>query len=478
VTAPLSDTELLRTDSEHRSTERDSLLTGTELPHVVTPPPGSESLRLAAELARYESPNVTYLAPDFPVFWAEARGANVRDVDGNVYVDLTAAFAVASAGHGHPRIVEAIRAQAGRLVHGMGDVHPPEAKVHLLRALAEVAPAGLTRSILASSGAEAVEAALKTAMIATGKPRVLAFHGSYHGLTYGALSVSSREDFRAPFAAQLGPNAVFAPYPYAYRSPFGDDPEAVCAATLRYVEYLLDTPATASEGIGAILVEPVQGRGGDVVPPDGFLPGLRRICDERGLLLIADEVYTGFGRTGRWFACEHWGVVPDLLVVGKALTGGLPFAACIGTDAVMEAWPRSRGEAIHTSTFLGNPLGCAAALASIAVLRDEKLVERSARVGAELLRRLAEMTASHPRVGEVRGLGMMIGMEMVHERETREPAPELAGRVVVEALRRGVLILGGGIHGNVLSFSPPFVITEEQIDTALQALGEILAGIG
>jgi 4-aminobutyrate aminotransferase/(S)-3-amino-2-methylpropionate transaminase len=450
---------------------------GQQLPGVRTPPPGPRSRALAAELAEYESPNVTYLAEDFPVFWAEARGANVRDVDGNVYVDLTAAFAVASAGHAHPRIVAAVREQAGRLLHGMGDVHPPDIKATLLRRLAEVAPEGLKRTVLASSGAEAVEAALKTAAIATGKPRVLAFHGGYHGLTYGALSVSGREDFRAPFAAQLPPTAVFAPYPYPYRSPFGRDPEAVGAATLRYVEHLLDTPGTASEGIGAILVEPVQGRGGDVVPPEGWLPGLRRICDEWGLLLVLDEVYTGFGRTGRWFACEHWGVVPDLLVVGKALTGGLPFAACIGTDRAMEAWPRSRGEALHTSTFLGNPVGCAAALAALSVLEEERLVERSAQLGARIRARLEEATRDHPRVGEVRGLGMMIGVELVRDRESRAPAPELAGRVVVEALRRGVLLLGGGIHGNVLSLSPPFVITEAQVDAALGALEEILRGL-
>lgn len=450
---------------------------GTALPSVATPPPGAESLRMAAELARYESPNVTYLADDFPVFWSEARGANVRDVDGNVYLDLTAAFAVAGPGHAHPRIVAAVQAQAARLMHGMGDVHPPAIKVEVLRALAEVAPGGLNRAILASSGAEAVEAALKTAAIATGKPRVLAFHGSYHGLTYGALAASAREDFRAPFTAQLPPIAAFAPYPYAYRSPFGRDPEEVGAACLRYVEHLLDAPGTASEGIGAIIVEPVQGRGGDVVPPDGFLPGLRRICDERGLLLVFDEIYTGFGRTGRWFAGQHWGVVPDLMCVGKGMTGGMPFAACIGTDAVMEAWPKSKGEAIHTSTFLGHPLGCAAALASISVLRDERLVERSAAAGARLMARLREMTAAHPRVGEVRGLGMMIGIELVRDRESRAPAPELAGRVVVETLRRGVLTLGGGIHGNVLSLSPPFVITDEQVDAALSILGDVLEGI-
>jgi 4-aminobutyrate aminotransferase len=450
---------------------------GTRLPCVCVPPPGPESRRLAAELARVESPNVTYLGDDFPVFWAEAKGANVRDVDGNVYVDLTAAFAVAGPGHAHPRIVAAVQRQAAVLMHGMGDVHPPAVKVEVLRALAEVAPGALDRAFLASSGAEAVEAALKTAAIATGKPRVLAFHGSYHGLTYGALAASGREDFRAPFAAQLPRTAVFAPYPYAYRSPLGRDPEEVGDAVLRYVEYLLDTPGTASEGIGAILVEPVQGRGGDVVPPGGFLPGLRRICDERGLLLILDEVYTGFGRTGRWFACEHWGVTPDILVVGKGMTGGMPFAACIATSAVMEAWPKSTGEAIHTSTFLGHPLGCAAALASMAVLRDERLVERSADLGARILARLREMTAGNPRVGEVRGLGMMIGIELVRGRDTREPAPDLAGRVVIETLRRGVLTLGGGIHGNVLSLSPPFVITEEQVDAALEVLGEALEGV-
>jgi 4-aminobutyrate aminotransferase/(S)-3-amino-2-methylpropionate transaminase len=311
-------------------------------------------------------------------------------------------------------------------------------------------------------------------MMATGKPRVLSFHGSYHGLTYRALSVSGREDFRAPFAAQLGSAAVFVPYPYPYRSPFGGDPEEVCAATLRLIEHTLDAPGSASEGIGAILAEPIQARGGDVVPPAGFLPGLRRICDERGLLLILDEIYTGFGRSGRWFAGEHWGVVPDVMVVGKALTGGFPFSACIGTDAVMEHWPKSRGEAIHTSTFLGHPVGCAAALASIAVLRDERLVERSAELGARMMARMMEMAADHPRVGEVRGRGMMIGMEMVRDRGTREPGPELAGRLVVEGLRRGVLLLGGGIYGNVLSLSPPFVLTDRQADHALDVIGEML----
>jgi 4-aminobutyrate aminotransferase / (S)-3-amino-2-methylpropionate transaminase / 5-aminovalerate transaminase len=447
----------------------DGAALGTLLPDVRVPPPGPESRRLAGELARYESPNVTYLAPDFPVFWAEAKGANVRDVDGNVYVDLTAAFAVAGPGHAHPRIVEAIQRQAATLLHGMGDVHPPAIKAGLLRTLAEVTPGELSKSILASSGAEAVEAALKTAVVATGKPGVIAFHGGYHGLTYGALAVNGRNDFRAPFLRQLPATTTFLAYPNPYRSA---DP-ASAAATLAEVERVLDGPGGGE--VGAAIVEPIQARGGDVVPPDDFLPGLRRICTERGIVLIFDEVYTGFGRTGRWFACEHWGVTPDVMVVGKALTGGFPFSACIGTPAVMDRWPRSTGEAIHTSTFLGHPVGCAAALASIAVLREERLVERAASLGARITAKLESMLAGHPHVGQIRGRGMLIGIEMVRSRETREPAPELAGRVVVETLRRGVLMLGGGVHGNVLSLSPPFVITEPQVDAALEVLREVFA---
>ncbi len=446
---------------------------GTALPDLRTPPPGPRSRALAGELARYESRNITYLAEDFPVFWTEAAGANVRDAGDNVYVDLTSAFAVPGAGHSHPRIVEAVRAQAGKLMHGMGDVHPPEIKVRLLEKLAQVTPGGLDRTILANSGAEAIEAALKTSMLATGKPRVLAFHGAYHGLTLGALSVSSRRDFRAPFSAQLAPNAVFAPYPYSYRSQFYDDDEG--GAALAYIEHVLDEPSSGTEGIGAILAEPVQGRGGSIVPPADWLPGLRRICDERGLLLILDEVYTGFGRTGRWFACEHWGVTPDLLVMGKALTGGFPFSACIGSERVMAAWPESTGEAIHTSTFLGNPMGCAAALAAMAVLEDEKLVERSATVGAALLESLRAKLGDHPNVGEVRGLGMMVGIELVEDRASKSRAPNLAARVMVEALQRGVLVLGGGIYGNVLSLSPPFVITDEQLEYAVDVVVEILS---
>ncbi|MGH7458296.1 MAG: aspartate aminotransferase family protein [Longimicrobiaceae bacterium] len=441
---------------------------GPALPEVGAPLPGPRSRALAEALGRVESPNVTHLADDFPVFWSEARGANVRDVDGNVYLDLTAGFAVAGVGHAHPHVVAAIREQAGRLLHGMGDVHPPELKVRLLEALAAVTPGDLGVTVLTSSGAEAVEVALKTAYLKTGKPRVLAFAGGYHGLTYGALAVSGRDWFRAPFEAQLPVTAVLAPYPEPYG--FQGSPEECLAGSLREVERLLDEHAD----VGAVLAEPVQGRGGVLVPPDGFLRELSRVCDRRGLLLILDEVYTGFGRTGRWFACEHEGVVPDLLLVGKALTGGLPMAACIGTPGAMDCWPRSSGEALHTSTFLGNPVTCAAALASISVLQGESLVARSARLGKRALEQLDGRLAGHPRVAEVRGRGMMIGLELLRDRESREPDAALARTVMVEALRRGVIVLAGGVHGNVISLSPPFTISGEQLDHGIGVIVGVL----
>jgi 4-aminobutyrate aminotransferase-like enzyme len=360
----------------------------------------------------------------------------------------------------------------------MGDVHPPAVKVELLRRLVEVAPSGLERVFLANTGAEAVETALKTAALATGRPRVLAFSGGYHGLTYGALAVSGRRDFRAPFTAQLAPTAVFVPFPNPYRNPWGlDDPEAVAAVALREVEQRLFDPGAAGEGIGAVLVEPVQARGGVVVPPPSFLRGLRALCDASGALLILDEIYTGFGRTGRWFACEQAGVVPDLLVLGKALTGGLPLSAVLGTARVMDAWPPSNGEALHTSTFLGHPLGCAAALAEIDTLQRERLPERAAELGAEALGFLRTALADCPVVGDVRGLGLLLGIELVRDRAQRLPSPERVGRAVVEGLHRGLILLGGGVHRNVITLSPPLAIDADLWRWALREVVDLLRGL-
>jgi 4-aminobutyrate aminotransferase len=444
------------------------LTAGDLLPSIITPPPGPRSRELAGRLRRVESPNITAISDDFPIFWADALGANVLDVDGNVYIDLTAGFAVAAAGHRNPHVVDAIKHQLDSLPHGLGDVHPPEIKVQLLERLAEIAPGDLSQSILANSGSEAVEAALKTARLASGKPGVLAFTGAYHGLTYGALSVTDGDFFRGPFTDQLGIPVARVPYPNPYRPAPELGGEDLLAGTLGLVAHQLD----ANDAVGAIIVEPILGRGGIVVPPDGFLRGLRELCDDRGLVLIFDEVYTGFGRTGRWFACQHEEVVPDLLCVGKALTGALPFSACVGRPEVMAAWPPSSGEAIHTSTFLGHPLGCAAALAQIDEIERLGLTDRATRLGSALTDRLEHMRASFPAIGDVRGRGLLVGIELVQDPATRTPDPLLGSRLTVEALRAGLIVLCGG---HILELSPALTIGAEQLDFAMAALEGLLA---
>lgn len=446
-----------------------SLAAGDLLPHISVTPPGPKSRDLAARLQAHESRNVTYVSEDAPIFWQEALGANVLDVDGNIFVDFTAGFGVAAAGHRNPRVCEAVHSQLDTLAHGLGDVHPPDLKVRLLERLTEITPPGLDRTILASSGAEAVESALKTSRLATGRPGLLCFGGAYHGLTYGALAVTDGDHFRSPFSDQLGIPVVRIPFPDPYRPA----PELqthgaeLLQATLDLAAQRLD----ADPSLGAIIVEPILGRGGIVVPPDGFLRGLRELCDERSLLLIFDEVFTGFGRTGRWFACEHESVVPDLLCLGKAMTGALPFSACIGRQEVMAAWPPSDGEAIHTSTFLGHPLGCAAALAQIDEIESQRLVERSARLGQALIDRLHGLQTRCPQIGEVRGRGLFVAVELVRDQQTREPAPDLARAVTSEALRRGLILLAGG---QTIEITPPLTITDQQLSFALAAFEDCL----
>jgi 4-aminobutyrate aminotransferase-like enzyme len=441
-------------------------------PRVRVPPPGPASRRLASRLAGVESRNVTYLADDFPIFWEKSRGSNVWDADGNRYVDLTAGFGVAAAGHRNHRVMAALRRQIARLPHGMGDVHPPACKVDLLESLAAVSPVLDPRIVLACSGAEAVEIALKTACLATGKPGVVSFTGAYHGLTYGALATTDRDMFRRPFEDQLNPHVLRVPYPHPYRPPAELGASDVGAASLARLEALLGSEQ--GTGMGAVIVEAVQARGGDVVPPAGFLPDLADLCHQRGILLIADEIYTGFGRTGRWFACQHENVIPDLVCVGKALSGTLPIAACIGSPEVMEAWPPSAGEAIHTSTFLGNPLACTAAVASLREIRRHGLVDRSAAEGGRWIGELRNALDSHPGVGEVRGLGLMIGIDLVSDRESREPDGALAGRVLAGALGRGWILLAGGPAGNVISLSPPLTLSRDLMGAATRMLDEVI----
>lgn len=424
----------------------------SELEAIVTAIPGPRSRALAAELARYEAPGVTYLGADYPVFWERAAGALVTDVDGNRYLDLTSAFGVAATGHTNPRVAAAIAEQTGRLIHGMGDVHPTEVRTRLLARLAALAPGELSKTYLATSGAEAIEFALETALLATGKPHAIAYRGAYHGLSLGALEVGGIEKFRDPFAALVSSHATLLPYPGA-----SDDAETAQSAARAA---LVRDPQ-----IGAIVVEPIQGRGGVIVPPAGFLRGLRALCDERGLILIVDEIYTGFGRTGATFACQHDGVVPDLLCVGKALAGGVPLAATIGTPRVMDAWPVSAGEALHTSTFLGNPLACAAALANLDEMTRLDVVG-SVRARAGALGARLRLLGARAGVREVRGLGFLWALELADG--------ALANRIVVRALARGLVLLQSGPTGTSVTIAPPLTIEDAQLDRALALLEQTI----
>ena len=435
------------------------------LPEILTEIPGPHSRALMEKLARFESRNVTFFSSDFPVFWDRASGANVWDADGNRYLDLTSGFGVCGLGHGATS--EAMIAQAKHLVHGLGDVHPSPLKASLCRAISRITferwGEGPAKTILCNSGSDAVEAALKTALLHSGKPGVISFTGGYHGLGHGALETCGLPFFRDPFAGQLARFGVRLPYPYCCRCPFGRNEgfrlegrefpncSSLCLESLH--DQLNRT--IRHREIGCILVEPVQARGGDIVPPKDFLPLLRRVCDEHKILLVADEIYTGFHRTGRFFACEHSEVVPDIVCLGKGLTGGFPLSACTGKSHVMDAWPRSEGEALHTSTFLGHPVGCAMALASIAEHENPDTAARAKNAGNLLRSALSEVKRGH-----LRGLGAMLGFELVAP--DGSPDAAAASRIVVSALKAGLILLGGGPHGNVLSFSPTFDLTADE----------------
>jgi 4-aminobutyrate aminotransferase-like enzyme len=413
--------------------------------------PGPRSRALAASLATTETRGVTYLADDFPVFWAWAEGATVTDVDGNRYLDLTSAFGVAVAGHANPAVTRAIAAQAARLPHGMGDVHPSDVKVALLEKLSEIVPVDEPRTFLCSSGAESVEFALKTALLATGKPNILAFNGAYHGLSYGTLEIGGIEKFREPWRRQLRNTTTLVDFPNRRSPASAERALTAIANALR-----------ADPAIGAVVAEPLQGRAGIIVPPDGFLRGLRALCDENRVLLILDEIYTGFGRTGTLFACEREGVRPDMLCLGKALAGGFPISATVVRRDVAEAWEPSRGEALHTSTYLGNPMGCAAALANIAEIERLDLSARARACEPEFERRLEELRGAHSHIVDVRGRGALWGVEF-------KDGAAAAG-CAVRALQTGVIVLQSGLRGETLTLAPPLVIEPVQLGRALDLL--------
>jgi 4-aminobutyrate aminotransferase/(S)-3-amino-2-methylpropionate transaminase len=438
---------------------------GRTLPQVIAPPPGPRSREMADRLSALESPAFDARRrarleqsgeEQAPIVYAEGLGSNVVDVDGNVFVDLTAGFGALLLGHRHERVGQAVQAQSERLWLALGDVFGSDAKLALCERLAALFPEPGARVMLGTSGADAVTAALKTAVLATGRPGVVAFEGAYHGLSHGPLAACGlAPGFREPFAGQLNPHVRFAPYP-------ADNPSV--DAAMRFVGSALE-----AGDVGAVLVEPVLGRGGCVAASWFFLRFLREACDKAQALLICDEIWTGLGRSGAWLASAAAGITPDLVCLGKGLGGGLPISACIGRGRVMAAWGAHGGTTIHTATHFGAPLACAAAVATLDVLRDEQLPERAHTVGMRWRTALGErlLTPDLP-VSEVRGPGLMVGVAL-------EGGAGAALAVSRRLLGRGYIVLTGGREGDVLTLTPPLTIDTALLDAFTEALVETLS---
>lgn len=417
-------------------------------------PPGPLAKRMTRDLIRYEAPLVNTVSHGtaYPP-WREAKGANVVDVDGNRYIDLSAGFGAAVLGHRHAAVVSALTAQSRLLIHALGDVAAHPGRVELARRLARLAPVRHRREdprqvYFAISGADAVEIAIKSAILKTGRKTIVAFDPAYHGTTLGALAATSRPAFREPFAAQLNPHVL--------RLPYGCDPADI------------ERALAPRKDVAAVLVEPIAGREGVILPPAGWLAAVERICRRARVLTIADEVLTGFGRTGKLFAVEHEGVTPDLLCCGKALGGGLPIAAVIARRSVFASWDRN-GEALHTATFLAHPLAVAAALAVLDEISTAKLSARAARLGRRLERRLRSWPERIASLAAVRGRGLLWGLELKSRARAREASRRL--------LEQGVLVVGGGAHGRTLELTPSLTISERQLDAACDAIETVFLAL-
>jgi 4-aminobutyrate aminotransferase / (S)-3-amino-2-methylpropionate transaminase / 5-aminovalerate transaminase len=446
---------------------------GERLAKVVTSEvPGPRSRELAQRLTKHEAPSTSGITGgSVPVFWDKTRGANIIDVDGNCFVDITAGFCVAVAGHSNPRIVEAIARQAVDMMHSQGILNPNLRRVELAEKLAEVAPKGLTHSYVISTGSEGVENAIKAARVYTGRHNVIAFWGGYHGKLGNALTATSESFYRERFVF-ASPGVAHVPYPDVYRNPFGEgagDPAEMCG---NFLQKTLEFGSSGVSDVAAIIMEPVQGLSGWIVPPSSFVRKVRQLCDKHNILMIADEVICGFGRTGNWFGMQHHDVVPDLVVCGKGMASGFPVAAVLSKPEIFEKMRiREPG-----STFQGNPVAAAAALASISFIQEAGLVQRSKEEGAYFLKRLQELKERHPLIGDVRGVGLMVALEFVKDRKTKEPAGTEGKRVVQELLKRGVMSTNyGGYYHNVMKMSPPLVITREQIDFAVEQINSSIS---
>jgi 4-aminobutyrate aminotransferase len=436
-----------------------------DLPLLQGVVPGPRAQEIMARDAAVVSPS--YTRSGYPLVARRGEGAIVEDVDGNRFLDFNAGIAVVATGHCHPKVVAAIQEQAARLIHMSGTDFYYEEMVALAERLNALSPGGVPRRIsFCNSGTEAVEGAIKLARYHTGREKFIAFLGAFHGRTMGSLSLTARKATQRKGFGPLMPGVIHAPYANCYRCPFGKEPESCAVECARYIEETLFRTIAPPEEVAAIVVEPVQGEAGYIVPPVKFFDELRRICERNGILLVLDEVQSGVGRTGKMWAAEHFNLTPDIFAVAKGIASGLPLGATVARAEVMNWVPGS-----HASTFGGNPVACAAALVTLELLEKE-LLDNASRMGAYMMDRMRDWPRRFPAVGEVRGLGLMIGIELVRDQKTKEKAPELRDRILRQAFDRGLLILGAG--DSVLRLSPPLVITRDQCDFALDTLEECL----
>ncbi|HBI42551.1 MAG TPA: acetyl ornithine aminotransferase family protein [Planctomycetales bacterium] len=435
------------------------------VPDIRTALPGPKAQALLLRDAKYVSPSYTRV---YPLVVESGSGAVIRDVDGNLFLDFTAGIAVASTGHCHPHVVAAIKDQAEKLIHMSGTDFYYAPQIDLSQRLAEGGPGtSAKRVFFTNSGAEALEAALKLARWHTGRTRAVAFFGAFHGRTYGAMSLSGSKLVHRRGFSPLVPDIHHVPYP---RGCHGCDAPAAGCECVRNIEDTLFRRTAPPEEVAAVFVEPIQGEGGYYVPPKGFLPALREMCTRNGILLVADEVQSGMGRTGKMYAVEHWGVEPDIICLAKGIASGMPLGAIIARDEVMD-WPSGS----HASTFGGNPISCRAALATLDLLHAGYMANAAER-GEQLKKRLLDLQKRYSEIGEVRGLGLMVAMDVVKSREPYSFAPALRDAVVEAAFRSGLLLLGCG--ESALRFCPPLCITAEQVETAVRLLDDVLSALG
>ncbi len=438
-------------------------------PKLAGPLPGPKARAAVAADERLISPSYTR---SYPLVAKRGRGIRVEDVDGNEFLDFAAGIAVASTGHCHPEVVAAIQKQAAELIHISGTDFYNEPLTDLAERLSAVAPMpGPHKFFYGNSGAEAIECALKIARYHTGRQHIISFFGAFHGRTMGALSLTASKPQQKRRFAPLVPGVTHIPYPYVYRGTTGGpkEQEAWAIGCARFIEEKLFKTMLPPEEVAAIFVEPIQGEGGYVVAPDNFLRELRAICSRHGILLVADEVQSGAGRTGKWWAIEHSGVEPDIVCMAKGIASGMPLGVCMTRAEIMNWVPGS-----HASTFGGNPVSIAAALATMDVLERE-LIANAGKVGGQMLERLEGWKQSHPLVGDVRGRGLMIGIEIVKDKSTRAPATALRNRIETLAFERGLMILGCG--ETTLRLCPPLLVNEQEATVALDILENALAQV-